>query len=71
MPKVDVNANAASAPRFETFAEFYPFYLREHRNVVCRTLHFMGASIALMLTIFALVTGLYALIVLAVIPIPN
>ena len=32
---------------FTTFAEFYPFYLSEHSNVVCRRLHFLGSSLAL------------------------
>jgi hypothetical protein len=29
--------------RFASFSEFYPFYLGEHRNVVCRRLHFIGS----------------------------
>ena len=28
--------------RFKTFNEFYPFYLSEHRNPMCRLLHFIG-----------------------------
>jgi hypothetical protein len=30
-----------------TFAEFYPFYLSEHRNRTCRRLHFLGSTLAL------------------------
>ena len=33
------------ATRFATFAEFYPFYLSEHRNRTCRRLHFAGSSL--------------------------
>ena len=33
------------ATRFATFAEFYPFYLSEHRNRTCRRLHFAGTSL--------------------------
>ena len=31
-------------PRFSSLAEFYPFYLGEHRNGVCRSLHLLGTS---------------------------
>jgi hypothetical protein len=30
-----------------SFAEFYPFYLGEHRNPACRRLHFVGSSLSL------------------------
>ncbi|MBT3586903.1 MAG: DUF962 domain-containing protein [Halobacteriovoraceae bacterium] len=32
---------------FETFKEFYPFYLSQHGNRVCRGLHFVGTSLVL------------------------
>ena len=39
---------------FKNFSEFYPFYLREHANLKCRQLHFVGTSgvIALLLLFF-------------------
>lgn len=43
--------------RYETFKEFYPFYLREHANSTCRRLHFVGSSIVLLLLALVLVTG--------------
>ncbi|GAB3630642.1 membrane protein [Pandoraea terrae] len=30
-------------PPFASFADFYPFYLGEHRNPTCRRLHFIGS----------------------------
>ena len=29
--------------RYRTFTAFYPYYLSEHNNQVCRRLHFTGA----------------------------
>lgn len=29
--------------RFSSFRQFYPYYLQEHRNTVCRRLHFIGS----------------------------
>ena len=43
--------------RFNSFAEFYPFYLGEHRNVTCRRLHFVGASLALVCLVMLFVSG--------------
>jgi hypothetical protein len=30
-----------------SFAEFYPWYLSEHRNATCRRLHFIGSTLSL------------------------
>ena len=43
--------------RFDSFAEFYPFYLGEHANATCRRLHFAGSSLVLGCVVAALVTG--------------
>jgi hypothetical protein len=43
--------------RFLTFAEFYPFYLSEHANPVCRRLHFVGTSLVIACIVAALATG--------------
>ena len=45
------------AARYASFAEFYPFYLSEHRNRTCRRLHFIGTSLVLGCVVAALVTG--------------
>ncbi|KAJ3023987.1 hypothetical protein HKX48_008601 [Thoreauomyces humboldtii] len=39
---------------FTSFAQFYPFYLGEHSNRVCRRLHFTGSGLVLASTTYAL-----------------
>jgi hypothetical protein len=45
------------AERFTTFAEFYPFYLSEHANPLCRRLHFVGTSLVIACIVASLATG--------------
>lgn len=53
--------------RYKTFADFYPFYLDEHKNLVSRRLHFVGTSIALIILVTAVVTQSWWLLALALI----
>lgn len=39
---------------YRSFAEFYPFYLGEHRNTICRRLHFVGSLGVLLLLAWTL-----------------
>ncbi|MCC5868770.1 MAG: DUF962 domain-containing protein [Gammaproteobacteria bacterium] len=41
---------------FESFREFYPFYLDEHANRTSRRLHFIGTALGLVAIVVALVT---------------
>jgi hypothetical protein len=43
--------------RFTSFAEFYPFYLNEHRDRTCRRLHFAGSTLALVCVALLVATG--------------
>lgn len=42
--------------KYQSFSEFYPFYLSEHANIICRRLHFVGSCLVLLLLISALYT---------------
>ncbi|MBN8739860.1 MAG: hypothetical protein BGP24_23120 [Lysobacterales bacterium 69-70] len=42
---------------FASFREFYPFYLGEHSNVVCRRLHYIGSLLVLACLALAVVRG--------------
>ena len=52
--------------RFNSFAEFYPYYLSEHSNSTCRRLHFIGTS--LVIFILALTIGKGAWLLLIALP---
>ncbi len=45
--------------RYQTFADFYPFYLAEHSNVTCRRLHFVGSTLVLFILAYALISEAY------------
>lgn len=42
---------------FNSFAEFYPFYLREHSDPTCRRLHFVGTSLVIVLLALVAISG--------------
>lgn len=41
---------------FESFRQFYPYYLAEHANRTSRRLHFIGTALGLLVIVVALVT---------------
>jgi hypothetical protein len=41
---------------YANFRDFYPYYLSEHSNRICRRLHFVGTSLVLLTLIAALIT---------------
>lgn len=41
--------------KFDSFSQFYPYYLFEHRNRTCRRLHFVGTGLVIMTLITAIV----------------
>ncbi|MBC5766952.1 Mpo1-like protein [Ramlibacter albus] len=44
------------AKAFQSFADFYPYYLSEHANRTCRRLHFVGTSLGTACLVTLLVT---------------
>ncbi len=41
---------------YSSFREFYPFYLSQHSNPVCRNLHIAGTLLGFAVTLFAVVS---------------
>ena len=52
------------AMEFKSFADFYPFYLREHSNLMCRKLHFVGTAAVISLLLLFFFTGNPAILIL-------
>ncbi|RST29827.1 DUF962 domain-containing protein [Sphingomonas ginkgonis] len=49
--------------RIRSFADFWPFYLREHASPRTRALHYAGTSLVVAITLAALATGRTGLLI--------
>lgn len=49
--------NTIKQTDFQSFAEFYPYYLQEHGHPTCRRLHFVGTSLVIIITLWAVLGG--------------
>lgn len=47
--------------KFHSFREFYPYYLSEHKQPLCRALHYVGSLTVLALLGYMVVTGQWQL----------
>lgn len=43
--------------KFQSFREFYPYYLSEHRNPTCRRLHVVGSTLVIACLVALAATG--------------
>lgn len=48
--------------KIKSFEEFYPFYLKQHSNKICRLLHVIGTTIVFALVITAIYHSNYILL---------
>jgi hypothetical protein len=46
----------ADTEKFQSFKEFYPYYLAEHSDPTCRMFHFIGSTLVLCILAYAIVT---------------
>lgn len=49
---------------FQSFSEFYPFYLSQHQNRTCRRLHFLGSLLVLLLIAYVIISAKITLLLL-------
>tara|TARA_B110000438_G_scaffold291898_2_gene329480 strand:+ start:970 stop:1284 length:315 start_codon:yes stop_codon:yes gene_type:complete len=54
-----------SEPKFNSFKEFYPFYLSEHSKPLTKLLHAIGSILVIMVIIFSLYSSKWKTLYLA------
>ena len=48
--------------QYSDFKSFYPFYLSQHRNIICRRLHFIGSSLIIITLTYTLLNADWVLL---------
>lgn len=48
---------------YNSFQEFYPFYLAEHSDRTCRRLHFIGSVLVLTMLAYIILTASWLLLI--------
>jgi len=56
-----------SEQRYQSFAEFWPFYVREHSVPACRALHFVGSTLAVAVFVAAILYSPWLLVAVPVV----
>ena len=54
--------NQPKEKKYHSLKEFYPYYLGEHSNSICRMLHVVGTLSAIVLTFIFVLQGNYILL---------
>ena len=54
----------SEAKQYDSFENFYPFYLAEHSNVTCRRLHCVGSTLVLLLLAYSVTTASWGYLLL-------
>lgn len=47
----------STAKKYKNFTAFYPFYLSQHQNIICRRLHFIGSSLIIIALAYILINA--------------
>jgi len=47
--------NQSTSEKFQSFEEFWPYYLGEHKLIVCRALHYIGTVASSVLLVFLII----------------
>ncbi|MBQ4833174.1 DUF962 domain-containing protein [Pseudoalteromonas sp. MMG010] len=48
--------------KYTSFKQFYPYYLSEHQNTVCRRLHFIGSCLIIAVCVLSIITNVYQIL---------
>jgi len=62
-----MNTKTTEFPVFNSFQEFWPYYLGEHRLITCRVLHYIGTIASASLLVYLLVIQQYHLLPLVLV----
>lgn len=53
--------------KMTTYEEFWPYYLREHSKPATRGWHYFGTAVALLILTYAIITGTWWLLLVAIV----
>ncbi len=62
-PNKESDTAKPAGERYDTFAAFWPHYLREHARPETRALHYIGTALVIAIAVVAVVTGNWWLLV--------